>query len=174
MSTQKHNGQRTDNQKGQPEPRGKLPTVLITLLVAGVTAAFLLFRGKQPEPAPAPPPAETKTTNETSTASAAKADFQTLKGKWVRHGEEYVVELKNVDGSGKMEAGYFNPRPISVSKAEASQEDGTMKVFIELNDVGYPGCTYTLKYDPPNDRLYGVYFQAAMQERYEVFFDRVK
>jgi len=38
----------------------------------------------------------------------------------------------------------------------------------------YPGSTYTLTYDPRRDQLEGVYFQAAMQQRFDVVFVRLK
>ena len=71
-----------------------------------------------------------------------------------------------------MDAAYFNPGPIHVAKAEASQEGAVTKLFIELRDVNYPGSTYTLVYDAASDRLTGIYFQAVLQQRYEVFFVR--
>ena len=73
-----------------------------------------------------------------------------------------------------MAAGYFNPKSIHVAQAEASREGGVMKVFIELRGVNYPGSTYTLTYDPASDQLKGVYYQAALQQRFEVVFVRMK
>ena len=78
-----------------------------------------------------------------------------------------------MDASGKIEAGYFNPAPINVSKGLAVQEGDTTKVFIELRDVNYPGCTYSLTYDPKSDQLYGQYFQAAVQQTFDVTFGRL-
>ena len=49
----------------------------------------------------------------------------------------------------------------------------TTKVFIELRDTNYPGPTYTLTYDPKEDQLKGVYFQAALQQSYDVVFVRM-
>lgn len=73
-----------------------------------------------------------------------------------------------------MDATYSNPQPIRVSKAEASQEGAATKVFVELRDVNYPGSTYTLAYDAAGDKLAGIYFQAALQQKFEVVFERVK
>jgi hypothetical protein len=50
----------------------------------------------------------------------------------------------------------------------------SLRVFIELRDVNYPGSTYQLTYDPADDRLKGSYYQAALQETYEVAFARLK
>jgi hypothetical protein len=73
-----------------------------------------------------------------------------------------------------MDVTYFNPRPIKVSKAEATQAGATTKVFLELRDVHYPGSTYTLRYDPARDQLKGVYDQAALQQRFDVVCVRMK
>ena len=108
-------------------------------------------------------------------ARPAKAPaFGKLAGRWVRPDGGYVVEIKGVGKDGALEAAYFNPKPIRVAAARAFAEAGALKVFIELRDVNYPGSTYTLAYDPAADELQGVYFQAAMGQRFEVYFERVK
>jgi hypothetical protein len=61
-----------------------------------------------------------------------------------------------------------------VSQARAYQESGVTKVFVELRDVNYPGCTYKLAYDAQSDQLFGQYFQATLQETYDVTFGRMK
>jgi uncharacterized protein (DUF2147 family) len=104
----------------------------------------------------------------------AKPDFDKLKGRWLRPDGGYILSVKDVDPGGKMEAAYYNPRPINVSKAQATREGATLKVFIELRDTGYPGSTYTLTYDPKTDLLGGVYYQAAMGQRFDVIFVRSK
>lgn len=73
-----------------------------------------------------------------------------------------------------MEAAYLNPRPIHVGRAEASQKGTTAEVFIELRDEGYPGSTYTLVYDPGQDMLSGIYFQAALGQSFQVNFVRTE
>ena len=52
--------------------------------------------------------------------------------------------------------GYRRPRPPTVLRSQ------------------YPGSTYTLTYDPRRDQLEGVYFQAAMQQRFDMVFVRLK
>jgi hypothetical protein len=101
-------------------------------------------------------------------------DFAFLKGRWRRPDGGYIMDIKDVDSAGKIDAAYYNPNPIKVSKAEASKEGSEAKVFIELRDVGYPGCTYTLAYDPQTDHLKGIYFQAAIGQKFYVFFSRIK
>jgi len=107
-------------------------------------------------------------------ATESKKEFGILEGRWVRPDGGYIIQIRSVDAGGKMEAGYFNPRPINVSKAQASKEGGKIKVFVELSDVGYPGSTYTLTHDPKEDVLRGVYFQAAMKQNFDVYFTRMK
>jgi hypothetical protein len=109
-----------------------------------------------------------------SSVEKAKPDFVALKGRWLRPDGGYILSVKDVDLGGKMDAAYYNPKPINVSKAQATQEGETLKVFIELRDTGYPGSTYTLNYDPKTDRLGGVYYQAALQQRFNVIFVRSK
>jgi hypothetical protein len=106
-------------------------------------------------------------------SASAEADFNRLKGKWVRPDGGYVLEIKDIAGDGKMSAAYYNPSSIHVEKAEASQEDGKMKVFVELQDVNYPGSNYHLTYDPAKDVLSGTYFQAVARETYEIYFQRM-
>lgn len=101
-------------------------------------------------------------------------DFQKLKGRWARPDGGYVIEIREVSAGGRMEARYFNPMPVTVSKAEAGQENDTLKIFIELRAPGYPGSTYDLKYDPVTDRLQGVYHQAAIRQDFDVVFIRLR
>ena len=144
-------------------------------LLAGI--AIVLSNGCQKDSAPpaeATKPPEVITNASANAATAVRPEFQKLTGKWLRPDGGYVLELKTVTGDGKMEAAYFNPGPIHVSKAVAIQEGTTTKVFVELQDVNYPGCTYSLTYDTQTDQLYGQYYQAAIQQTYDVTFGRLK
>src|SRR5512139_2449708 len=109
-----------------------------------------------------------------STIAKARPDFNTLKGRWLRPDGGYILSIKDINTDGKIDAAYYNPRPITVSKAQTTREGETLKVLIELQDRGYPGSTYTLIYDPKTDRLGGVYYQAAMGQRFDVMFVRSK
>jgi hypothetical protein len=120
-----------------------------------------------------PPDASAKP-ERTKTVSGATPGFEVLKGKWRRPDGGYVIDIKDIEDSGRMDASYANPRPIKVFKAQASREDAAVKVFIELRDVNYPGSTYNLIYDSQSDQLQGIYYQAAQQQRFEVFFVRTK
>jgi hypothetical protein len=100
------------------------------------------------------------------------ADAQGLVGRWVRTDSPYVLEIVSTAEEGNLEAAYYNPRPINVSRAAFRVVDGTFEVFVELRDVNYPGSTYTLRYDAADDVLQGVYFQAALGQSYDVTFAR--
>ena len=120
------------------------------------------------------PPPQTPGTNVAPVAATVSPELARLMGKWERPDGGYILEIKSVDPSGKLEVGYFNPDPINVSRAVAWRENGTSKVIIELQDVNYPGCTYSLEHNPQSDQLFGQYYQAAMQQTFEVVFTRVK
>ncbi len=141
------------------------------LILAGITgAAFWYFHGQETgaqSTVPAMP-------QESVAAPEVKAGFDSLKGRWLRPDGGYVIDISDIDASGKMVARYYNPRPINVSRAEASQEGTTTKVFIELRDTNYPGATYTLAYDPQSDQLKGIYFQPALQQSFDVIFVRMR
>jgi len=102
-----------------------------------------------------------------------RAGLEKLPGKWLRPDGGYVLEIKSIAPDGKLDAAYFNPNPIKVAAARATREGGVIKIFVELRDDGYPGCTYTLTYDAPEDQLSGVYFQAAQQQHYDIVFVRM-
>ena len=109
-----------------------------------------------------------------SQAAGRLAAFQQLEGRWRRGDGGYILDILGVDADGRLKAAYFNPKPINVSRAEASMPGDTPSVFVELRDTNYPGSTYQLSYDPATDRLRGTYFQAMLRESYAVEFGRVK
>lgn len=120
---------------------------------------------------------ETNTSSATPTnAAAAKTspEFEALKGKWERPDGGYVLEIRSVKPDGKMEASYFNPSPINISRAVTYREGTKRIVFVELNDENYPGCTYKLTFDPQHDQLFGQYYQATMQQTFDVTFAHLK
>ena len=146
-----------------PAPRLlSLLALLPTLLAAGCRKA-------EPPPATAPTPPSAPAG--TSPAPLAP-DFAKITGRWAREDGEYFLVFKPPRPDGGVEAGYFNPSPIHVSKAEVRPAGGVLNVFVELQDVNYPGCTYTLRYDAAQDALRGVYYQALHQAEYDVTFRR--
>lgn len=121
----------------------------------------------------APSPPVTATSLPAPMAATAPG-MQQLKGKWLRLDGGYILEVRDVDASGKMEAVYLNPRPIHVARAEATRNGTALQMLVELQAPGYPGSTYTLHYEPQRDQLEGSYFQATLQQRFEVVFVRMK
>ena len=163
---------RASNQKANQRFARGGRIVLISLLSFATCA--LTSCGNKAGNVAGSPAAEPVGTNAPSPPAAARPEHAKLVGKWERPDGGYILEIRSVDGSGVIEAGYFNPDPIRVSRALAFQKDGGVKVFIELRDVNYPGCTYSLSYDPQSDQLYGQYYQAAMDQTYDITFARVK
>jgi hypothetical protein len=158
---------------GSRLPRSAAIVLAIVVVAAG---GFWWSQGWKPDiqPATGVPPGALATNAPASNAGVTSSALVKLKGKWRRPDGGYVIEIKSVEPGGKMDAAYFNPQPINVSRAQAAEEGATVKVFIELRGANYPGSTYTLFYDGVVDQLKGIYYQAAMQQQFEVFFERLK
>ena len=107
-------------------------------------------------------------------SSEFESDFGILPGRWVRPDGGYVITIKSVDATGKLDAAYANPSPLPFAKAVAIRDGKSIKLLFELRAGGYNGSTYTLIYDPLNDLLKGVYFQAVLQQQFDVYFTRAK
>jgi hypothetical protein len=135
-------------------------------LLAGVWTVVLLTgcgKGEQKTQGKAPVKAPVQLTGA----------FEKVKGKWMRSDGGYSLEFKGLKPDNELEAAYFNPGPIHVGKAKISEERGFIKVFVELQDVNYPGSRYTLFFDAEKNRLVGSYFQATQQVTYEVSFEKM-
>ena len=137
-------------------------------LVSGVTACK-----RAGSEAPAVAPAAAPAAKEQKASSPVVPEPVTkLLGKWLRADGGYVLELRRAEISGVVEAAYFNPKSIHVSRAIWMQGPTGFQVVVELNDVGYPGATYVLSHDPKGDRLVGQYNQPAMQQTFDIEFVR--
>lgn len=147
----------------------------VVLLLAAVAIAAVIF-WPEPKTPPTPPSVSTSAAPSAPVADTAadKSYFHKLPGRWLRPDGGYVIDIRKVEPAGKLEAFYFNPRQIHVAQAKATAEGGRTRVFLELRDTGYPGCTYTLDYNPEKDVLAGVYYQASMDQEFEVFFVRME
>jgi uncharacterized protein (DUF2147 family) len=143
----------------------------LPLLGAVALLVLMVSCGSKTETPAAPPAPQT---NAAPSAAAVSPELTKLVGKWQRPDGGYVVDIRSVDPSGKLDVGYYNPNPINVSRAAAWRDKGATKVVIELRDVNYPGSTYNLELNPETDQLFGQYFQAAMGETFEVVFSRLK
>jgi hypothetical protein len=126
------------------------PLIAVTILAAvGIVSAIALLQGERPR-------------------------FEALIGRWLRPDGGYILEIRAVDPSGKIDALYLNPRPINVAKAESTRDGSKLNVLVELRAPNYPGSTYTLVYDREQDQLRGIYFQAALRQSFDVYFVRMK
>jgi hypothetical protein len=75
----------------------------------------------------------------------------------------------------KVDRPQLSPADIKKLEAAMAVRDGkTIRLFFELRAGGYNGSTYTLSYDPENDLLKGVYYQAVVQQKFDVHFTRVR
>ncbi|MEJ2475433.1 MAG: hypothetical protein P8Y74_16330, partial [Desulfobacterales bacterium] len=155
---------------GASGKEGRSNRVGLMVLVAGVCVAavtgYYFFRKGAGADRSEDPIAATQPT----AAQDAAHGFQPLIGRWRRPDGGYVIEVRGIDADGKIDAGYFNPRPINVARAEASRDVDGLKVFIELRDVGYPGATYSLIYNPRQNILQGLYYQPTAGQTFEVVF----
>ena len=95
-----------------------------------------------------------------------------LVGRWIRADGGYVLDLRRAEADGRLEAAYYNPRPIHVAQATCRHSNGQWQVFVELRDQNYPGATYRLAYQPDEDRLAGLYHQPLVGETFDVVFAR--
>ena len=109
----------------------------------------------------------------TPSRNEAGPDPTRLVGRWLRPDGGYVLDLSDPGSDGQLKAAYFNPRPIHVSHAAWKLRKGHLIAYVELRAPNYPGSTYTLIYDPVRDRLVGIYFQAAIRQKFEVEFERI-
>lgn len=156
------NGQRKMAQKSIRKKKQKWLIPLICLVFMGLAAAVLYGLMSRSSIETAAPVSQKKETPE----------FNKLAGTWVRPDGGYVIEISKIHPDGRVDAAYFNPRPIYVSRSNVSEEGGIIELFIELQGKGYPGSTYTLKYNPEHDVMVGIYFQAVIQQPFDVIFQR--
>jgi len=112
--------------------------------------------------------------NAETAASAEKPDLKVIIGEWVRPDGGYIVRVRDVNLDGSVDAGYFNPREMNIAEANVSMWKGLVKLYIKLQDKGYPGSTYTLYYYAEKDALAGFYYQAAMEKTFKEVFLRKK
>jgi hypothetical protein len=151
---------------------------LAALVIAVAVMAAVGFwwnKARQDGTSPADiPKSAANTANQPAPTAAPKPAFEKLIGQWQRPDGGYIIEVRSVESGGRMNAAYFNPQPINVAKAEAWQSDGKVGAFIELRDVNYPGSTYNLAYDPADDCLKGIYYQAATKQAFDVYFVRLQ
>jgi hypothetical protein len=104
--------------------------------------------------------------------SAQPLNFKIIAGQWARIDGSYTLHVEDVTPEGVVNVRYFNPGEIHVAQSQVGTQEGRIKLFVKLRDKGYPDCTYTLFYYLEEDVLAGVYYQAAVDQTYEVIFVR--
>ena len=149
MSKSKQKQRARCQHDAKPRARRKFFILVAVVLMVGNAADVTLWRG-------------------------AHGGFDALNRRWLRPDGGYILDIRSVDAGGKINAVYLNPNPINVTKAKATRDASMLKVFVELRAPGYPGSTNRLTYDPTRDQLAGDYFQAALQQRFDVVFVRMK
>lgn len=147
---------------------------LLLLAAAAIITLITLNFVSGSKPQPPLPETQNASTAPTHEQPTAENPLEKLKGRWLRADGGYILDVKWASPDGRVEAAYFNPRPIFVSRAEASEKDSGVQLLVELQDQGYPGCVYTLNYQPDSDSLVGSYFQAALRENFDVVFERTR
>ena len=141
---------------------GKIAVVLLAgLVMACAAAGSAIAQGTAPAATGAAAP-----------GVAAAANFDALKGAWVRPDGGYTIAIKGVAPDGQIDAMYFNPSQLPFMKAQATREGTTLRASFALQAGGYAGSTYDLTYDPASDRLKGVYYQAVVKQKFDVYFVR--
>jgi hypothetical protein len=152
--------------------------LLAAMAAVCVIAALNFIPGEEPPEVESSDAGAESAAGEEAASSESGSDesaaYHRLEGRWLRTDGGYILDLRWVGADGRVEAGYFNPQPIFVSRAEASADGDRIKVMVELQDRGYPGCVYTLHYDEARDVLVGEYYQAAMRETFAVEFERAQ
>lgn len=141
-------------------------------MVYGLLAVLLATGSCRKQTDTPVPSAADRTTGLTATGAAGPESLRKIYGRWVRDDGGYVLEIRNGAASGVLDASYFNPKSIRVSRAAWYEGSGRMQILIELNDVGYPGSTYVLRHDTVTDRLLGQYTQPALKQTFEIEFSR--
>ncbi len=95
-----------------------------------------------------------------------------ITGEWLRTDGNYVLNIEKFNADSTLRAFYLNPKPIHIAETRWKVQDDHVFFFIKFDDEGYPGSYYSLGYLPEEDRLYGFYYQAVMNQEFEVIFER--
>ena len=86
-----------------------LPVICLVLMGLAAAVFYGLMNRSSTEPAA------------TISQQTETPDFDRLIGSWVRPDGGYVIEIRKIHPDGKVDAAYFNPSPIHVSRSTASE-----------------------------------------------------
>jgi len=176
MSSRKKKKHNSTRKPVQAPPKKRFPVIWVFLIIGVAAGAAILVMVNLRSNGQDQASKSNASVPETQSNAALDKDqgFENLIGRWLRPDGGYIIEISSISADGRMDAAYLNPQPINVARAEASWKKGRQEVFIELQDTGYPGSTYTLDYNPAQDAFTGVYFQATLKQAFEVVFVRQK
>ena len=162
--------------KASSHKRRNFPTLLLIIVCAGVAIAggLLIFNKYANKTDQKTAISASDSSSESNAPTVTPDNLRKLVGRWVRPDGGYVIDIRNVHADGKLQAAYFNPRPIHVSQEQVTQKEGEIQILIELRDVGYPGATYALRYNAKHDVLAGLYHQPAVGQTFDVVFVRME
>ena len=93
-------------------------------------------------------------------------------GEWLRTDGNYILNLNRFNADSTINAVYLNPRSIHIAETRWKVRDTFVYILVKFEDEGYPGSYYSLGYIPEKDILYGLYYQAALDQEFEVVFER--
>jgi hypothetical protein len=174
MGSKKSGKQKRSFKASKPKGR-EVSLVLIIFICAAVVGlgGWLFYNKSGMRTDPKPEDSNAQNFKKETVQTVSPDNFQDLVGRWIRPDGGYIIEIRNVDSSGQLEAAYFNPRPINISQARLTFLNNEPRVFIELRDVGYPGATYTLSFLPKQNMLAGLYYQPTAGQSFEVIFVRM-
>jgi hypothetical protein len=141
------------------------------ILLAIAASVFVGCDAESSKPAPAGSEAE-QSARGPEVARETTPNVAALVGWWVRTDSPYVIDVASALDDGRLEVSYLNPRPINVSRAEYQESGGTLEMYVELQDAGYPGSNYELTYDLESDVLRGVYNHEGLRQTFDVLFVR--
>ncbi len=174
MSSRKKKNRKSSRKPVKSLPKKRFPIFWVSLIIVVAVGAVILVMAnlRSTGPNQASKSDATVPIVQSTAASEKAGGFENLIGRWLRPDGGYIIEIRKIGADGRMDAAYFNPHPINIAQAEASWKKAKQEVFIELQDTGYPGSTYTLEYNPDQDAFTGVYFQATLKQAFEVVFVR--
>jgi hypothetical protein len=95
-----------------------------------------------------------------------------ITGEWLRTDGSYVLNIQKFNDDSTLTTIYLNPKPIHIAETGWKVQEGFVYLFVRFDDEGYPGSYYSLGYLPEEDKLYGFYYQAVMDQEFEVLFER--
>ena len=97
-----------------------------------------------------------------------------LKGTWVRPDGGYRIVIGSVGADGQIRGDVLQPDRASVCEGagDRSKMARTARVPSSCAPAATTGSTYDLAYDPASDRLKGIYYQAVVKQKFDVYFVR--